>query len=209
MITAVGAALGAKFAVVIGDAQWPLVPFDSWYALLASGRSIAGALLFGFIAAEIAKPLVNYQLPPNDRFAINLALAIALGRIGCLLAGCCRGVPYEGPFATTVSEDGVARFPAQAVEIFFHLAMAGVLYTLWQRNILFARLFTVYLVSYGAFRFLSEFWRDTAKVFGGLSGYQLIAIVMCLVGIIALLARQNRLQPTHWIDWRSHAHRAR
>src|SRR5262245_16143597 len=70
MITAVCAVLGAKFAVVMGDALWPLRPFHDWEALLGSGRSVAGALLFGFIGVEIAKPLLRYDIPPNDRFAM-------------------------------------------------------------------------------------------------------------------------------------------
>ena len=47
-ITALGAVAGAKLGVVFGDALWPLRQFDDWSALLASGRSIAGALLFVF-----------------------------------------------------------------------------------------------------------------------------------------------------------------
>src|SRR5450755_2082483 len=87
MITAVGAVLGAKLAVLMGDALWPMRPFDDWRALLFSGKSIVGALLFGFIAVEVAKPLMRYDIPPNDRFAIVLPFSIGIGRIGCLIAG--------------------------------------------------------------------------------------------------------------------------
>src|SRR5205809_23404 len=59
IITLVAAVLGAKIAVVLGDALWPLKPFDDWYGLLGSGRSIVGALLFGFLAAEAAKPILD------------------------------------------------------------------------------------------------------------------------------------------------------
>jgi len=95
IITLVAAVVGAKFAVVLGDALWPLQPFNDWYALLGSGRSIVGALLFGFLAAEAAKPLLHYDIPPNDRFAVILPFSIGVGRIGCLIVGCCRGVPWN------------------------------------------------------------------------------------------------------------------
>jgi hypothetical protein len=39
-ITLVGAALGAKLAVLMGDALWPLEHFDDWMALLLC-RTIA------------------------------------------------------------------------------------------------------------------------------------------------------------------------
>ena len=44
-ITLLGALVGAKFAVLMGDALWPLQPYHDWPQLLVSGRSIAGALL--------------------------------------------------------------------------------------------------------------------------------------------------------------------
>src|SRR5258708_40118490 len=89
-ITAVGAVLGAKVAVILGDALWPIRPFHDWEALLASGRSLVGALLFAFIAVEATMPLLHYHIPPNDRFALPLPSSIGIGRTRCLLAGSCR-----------------------------------------------------------------------------------------------------------------------
>src|SRR4029078_4829922 len=94
---------GAKLAVVFGDALWPLREVHDWGQLIGGGRSTAGALLFGFLAVEAAKPLLRYDIPPNDRFAIILPFSIGLGRIGCLIVGFCRGLPYDGPVAITHS----------------------------------------------------------------------------------------------------------
>lgn len=201
LITALGAVIGAKVAVILGDALWPLKPFDDWVALLASGRSIVGALLFGFIAVEIAKPLMHYDIPPNDRFAVILPFSIGIGRIGCLLTGCCRGLPYDGPFAIAY-EDGILRHLAQLYETLFHFAAAYALLLLWRRQILFGRLFALYLVVYGMFRFGTEFLRETAKPYAGLSAYQLMCIAMILAGGIALALRSMR-QPPSWDRWRT------
>src|SRR4030095_2056277 len=133
-----------------------------------SGRSIVGALLFGFIGAEAAKPLLHYDIPPNDRFAIIVPFSIAIGRIGCLIVGCCRGIPYDGPFAIAY-DDGIPRHPAPVYEMMFNIAIGFVLIALWRRKILFGRLFALYLVSYGLFRFCIEFIRETAKPYAGLS----------------------------------------
>jgi phosphatidylglycerol:prolipoprotein diacylglycerol transferase len=201
LITAISAVLGAKFAVVLGDALWPLEPFDDWYALLGSGRSIVGALLFGFIGAEAAKPLLHYDIPPNDRFAVIVPFSIAVGRIGCLIAGCCRGIPYDGPFAITY-DDAIPRHPAPVYEMLFNFAIGFLLIALWRRKILFGRLFALYLVSYGVFRFFIEFIRETAKPYAGLSAYQLMCIAMIIAGGIALIARSRR-QPASWARWRA------
>ena len=147
--------------------------FHDWGELLGGGRSIAGALLFGFLGVEAAKPLLRYDIPPNDRFAIILPFSIGLGRIGCLIVGCCRGEPWDGPWAITYA-DGIPRHPAPVYEMLFHWAMGFLLIALWRRQILFGRLFALYLLSYGVFRFLTEFLRETPKAFGGMSAYQIM-----------------------------------
>lgn len=200
IITIVAAVVGAKIAVILGDALWPLEPFNDWYALIGSGRSIVGALLFGFIAAEIAKPILQYDIPPNDRFAVILPFSIGIGRIGCLIVGCCRGLPYDGPFAITYA-DGIPRHPAPAYEMLFNFAMGFLLMALCRRQILFGRLFALYLVSYGVFRFFLEFIRETAKPYDGLSAYQLMCVVMVLAGGLALVVRTLH-QPESWMKWR-------
>ena len=198
-ITALGAVAGAKIGVVLGDALWPLRPFDDWAALLASGRSIAGALLFGFLAVEAAKPLLRYDIPPNDRFAVALPFSIAIGRVGCLVAGCCRGAPHDGPLAIAY-DDGVLRHPAQLYEALFQLLAGWALLAMWRRKILFGRLFALYLAAYGVFRFATEFIRDTAKPYGGLSAYQWMALAMVLAGATAIYLRTRR-PPASWARW--------
>jgi prolipoprotein diacylglyceryltransferase len=200
-ITAVCALLGAKLAVVLGDALWPLRPFEDWSALIGGGRSLAGALLFGFLGAEAAKPLLRYDIPPNDRFAIILPFSIGLGRIGCLIAGCCRGEPFDGPWAITYA-DGIPRHPAPLYEMMFHWAMGFLLIALWRRQILFGRLFALYLVCYGAFRFLTEFLRETPKAYGDLSAYQLMGLAMIVAGLVAIVLRTVH-QPDSWERWKT------
>jgi phosphatidylglycerol:prolipoprotein diacylglycerol transferase len=190
-ITLLAALVGAKVAVLFGDALWPMREFHDWPALLASGRSIVGALLFGFLAAEIAKPLLKYPLPPNDRFAILLPFSIATGRLGCWMAGCCLGVESHGPLAM-VGVDGVPRIPAPLIELAFHLAAGVALIVLYKRGLLRGRLFALYLVAYGGFRLVSEYWRVTEKAFAGWSAYQWMALAMVVAGAVALYLRRDR-----------------
>ena len=195
-ITLVGAALGAKLAVLMGDALWPIEPFHDWSALLLSGRSIAGALLVGFLVAEAAKPLLRYRLPPNDRFAVVLPFSIAIGRLGCYFAGCCRGLPHDGAWTITYA-DGIARHPIAFYELGFHLLAGVLLLHLYRRRILFGRLFALYLVLYGLFRFATENLRVTEKAFLEHSAYQWFAVAMVAAGLVALAVRGvNR--PRDW-----------
>lgn len=189
-ITLLGALIGAKFAVLVGDGLWPLQPFNDWYGLLISGRSIVGALLFGFLFAEAAKPLLDYRLPPNDRFAMLLPFSMGIGRIGCLLSGCCLGLPWDGPLAITYS-DHIPRHPAALYEMLFDFAMGFLLIAIYRREKLRGQLFALFLMSYGAFRFVSEFWRETSKAFAGWSAYQWFCIALLLVGAVAFLLRSR------------------
>jgi phosphatidylglycerol:prolipoprotein diacylglycerol transferase len=191
VITLVGAIVGAKLAMLAGDLGWPVRPLTGgWRQVAESGRSITGGLIGGFVLAEVAKPLLRYRLPPNDFFAAKLPFSIALGRVGCLLGGCCRGVPHEGPLTVTYS-DGVARLPAPLFELIFQLAVGLAFVAMVRRRLLAGRVFALYLVLYGVFRFVTEPLRETPKPLGGLSVYQLLAVVLVLLGVASLAARSR------------------
>lgn len=195
-ITLFAALIGAKVAVLLGDGLWPLQPFDDWYGLLISGRSVVGALLFGFLAAEAAKPLLRYRLPPNDRFAMILPFSLGIGRLGCLLSGCCLGVAWDGPWSVADAH-GIQRHPAAIYEMLFDFVMGAVLILLHRRGLLVGRLFALYLIAYGVFRFFSEFWRETLKAFAGLSAYQWMSVALVIAGTIAVIQR-TRQPPARW-----------
>jgi phosphatidylglycerol---prolipoprotein diacylglyceryl transferase len=189
-ITLAGAVVGAKIVALMGDHQWPVTPLSGMDVVVRSGRSIVGGLLGGFFAAEIAKPLLGYRLPPNDRFAAVLPFSLAIGRVGCLFAGCCRGLPFDGWPSITYA-DGIPRHPAALYEAVFQAAMGVLLMTLVRRRVLPGRLFALYLVAYGAFRFLSEFLRETPRVLAGYSVYQAFCVVMIAAGLITLALRSR------------------
>lgn len=194
-ITLLGALLGAKLAVLLGDALWPIYPIADWHQLFVSGRSIVGALLFGFLTAEACKPLLGYTLPPNDRFAVVLPFSIAIGRVGCWLSGCCLGVPMHNALAV-IGRDGVPRFPAPLAELGFHAVTGIYLIALYRKRALAGRLFALYLVLYGIFRFGTEYLRVTEKAFAGFSAYQWLSLLMALAGIIALWLRRPAGDPS-------------
>ena len=189
IITLLGALVGAKFAVIMGDALWPLRPFSDWSSLLYTGRSIAGALLFGFLAAEAAKPLMAYKRPPNDRFAIILPFSIAIGRMGCWFAGCCLGLPVESRHVASIIPS-MTLHPIPFYEMAFHLTIGTTMVILYRQRRFSGQLFAIFMVAYGTFRFASEDLRATEKAFYGLSAYQWFALALILAGMISYSARR-------------------
>jgi prolipoprotein diacylglyceryltransferase len=188
LCTLIGALVGAKLASVVGELGWPLRPVTLEQVFLETGRSITGGLLFGFLTAELLKPFFGYREPPNDRFASVLPFSIAIGRLGCLFAGCCRGAAWQGPWAMR-DDEGVLRHPAPLYDLLFHLALGVGFVTLLRAGRLRGRLFALHLLAYGAFRFAIEPLRDTRAFALGLSAYQLFALAMIACGLFGLLRR--------------------
>jgi phosphatidylglycerol:prolipoprotein diacylglycerol transferase len=160
-----GAFLGAKLAYLFSEA-WLYADHPQRWQLWLSGKSIMGALPGGWAGVELVKRVMDYRAVTGDRFALLLPVPFILGRIGCLNAGCCPGVSCSF---------GV--WPAVGVEIGFQLLALVALLVMRARHFLPGQHFHVYLMAYGTFRFLHEFMRATPKPFGGVSGYQVIALM--------------------------------
>jgi phosphatidylglycerol:prolipoprotein diacylglycerol transferase len=191
VVTLLGAVVGAKLSVLFGDYNWPATPLQNWHSILVSGRSITGALILGFLGAELAKPLLGYTLPPNDRFAAIVPFSIGIGRIGCFFTGCCGGLPYTG-FCAVRNAEGILSHPTQLYEMVFQFTIGAIFLFCVQRRIFYGRLFSIYLMAYGGFRFLTEPLRATPKYASGYSGYQLLAAVMIFLGLVYFLKSSFR-----------------
>lgn len=183
-----GAFLGAKL-VYLGAEGWLHWHDEKRWVILATGKSITGALLGGYAGVEIAKRLTSYTQATGDWFAIIAPVGIMLGRTGCMLHGCCLGRACEASWFTVNDARGVARWPAAQAEFLFNLlALAVVLILRWQR-VLPNQHFHLYLIAYGLFRFTHEFWRDTPQILGPLSGYQIAALLLVVLGGVGFWRR--------------------
>ena len=187
----IGAFLGAKVVYVLAEGWMHFGAPDMWLQL-ATGKSILGALVGGYGAVEIAKRLVRYPGVTGDWFALIAPPGIAVGRIGCLLHGCCLGSVCEPAWFTLKDKNGVARWPAVPIEILFNIVAMGVFFVLRRKRILTGQHFHLYLMAYGAFRFIHEFLRDTPKLAGLVSGYQIAALGVFILGVAGFIRRRNR-----------------
>jgi phosphatidylglycerol:prolipoprotein diacylglycerol transferase len=185
-----GAFLGAKL-VYIGAEGWLHWNDANRWVILATGKSITGALLGGYLAVEIAKRLLKYNGTTGDWFAVIVPVGIMLGRIGCMVQGCCLGKVCEANWFTINDAHGVARWPASQMEFIFNAVMLVVILLLRWGRIAPGQLFHIYLMAYGTFRFFHEFLRDTPQILGPVSGYQIAALAIALLGLAGFVARKN------------------
>jgi prolipoprotein diacylglyceryltransferase len=169
--------------------------------LVRGGRSIVGGLAGAYCGAHLSKRLVGYTRSTGDLFAPAVALAMAIGRIGCLLSEQI-GTPTSLPWGVRLDADtlaripncpyctpGVALHPSFVYEIVFHLAMfAALMWYLRPRITVEGDLFKIYLLSYAAFRFVVEFVRGNPVLWFGMTGAQLFLIPSTVV-LVAYFTR--------------------
>lgn len=174
-----GAIVGATFA-----AKLPFVVFGNHSSLLGAwlgdGKTVLWGLAGGYLGVEIAKWATCVRLRTGDSFVIAVAAAIAVGRFGCLLYGCCGGIASDVPWAIRFPDpiDGslISRHPTQVYEITFHVGFAVIVWSGQEWKRFAGNWMPTYLVVYSAFRFATEFVRIEPDVWGGWTFYQLSSL---------------------------------
>lgn len=186
-----GALLGAKIAYLLSEG-WLHTDPDTRLLHWLTGKSVTGALLGGWLAVELAKKITAYTRTTGDRYALIVPPGIILGRLGCLSHGCCQGIACDLGVFSTHGPDGTANWPAVPVEITFNFIALLLILLLRHRKALPGQHFHLYLFAYGLFRFSHEFLRATPKPFLGLSGYQLLSLLLATTAAIAFVIRARK-----------------
>ena len=151
--------------------------------------AIIGAVVFGWIYIFIRKE--NF-LKYCDSFALSLALGLFIGRIGCVLNGCCHGIHTTLPFGLFYIYNGMIRYPTQTISSLFALCLFVYLVYLNQRKLKNGILFMNAVLIYSIFRFLIEFIRVTPKIFLGLSLAQWISLGLFVFVILWRFKNEKR-----------------
>jgi len=142
--------------------------------------------------------IFNYVLP-------GVILAHGIGRIGCLLAGCCFGGPTDSIFGIIYPKGSEAYYcfpnddrsasiplwPTQLFETAFDTILFIILIVSRRKTKEFS--FEIYCFSYGVFRFLLEYMRADDRGSTGfvLTPSQVMSIILILYGIILILFQKQ------------------
>lgn len=184
-----GAFAGAKL-VYLGAEGWLDWSRPERWLRLATGKSILGGLLGGYVAVELTKRVIGYESTTGDWFALITPIGIGLGRVGCWLHGCCAGRACSEAWFTLRDAAGVPRWPSAPAELTFNvLFLAAVLWMRWRKK-LPGQHFHLYLISYGLFRFLHEFLRAEPRLLGPFTGYHFAALLVLAFGVWRFAARR-------------------
>lgn len=186
-----GAMLGAKLPFALAD--WEGLRSGAvWFA---NGKTIMTGIVGAYFGVELTKWIYQIRVKTGDSFAVPTAVAVAIGRLSCFVAGCCHGTPTNLPWGVRFQlADGgqTLRHPTQLYESLFHLTLALIMVSLQRKMIWRGQLVKFYILSYLGYRWLTEFIRPEPELWSGLTGYQWFA--MAVAPIFALLWWHDRGQ---------------
>ena len=200
----IGGFIGAKLLYWIVEFDQILANPRFLLDTLTAGFVFYGALIVGALAILVfarrrKQPFFGYV----DLVAPSFILAQGFGRIGCFCAGCCYGAVCDSPLsviypAGSSAPAGVPLLPTQLFESAFCFVFAAVLTAIFRRQKRYGTTTGWYLVGYGVWRFIIEFFRsDDRGAVGALSTSQFIGIFIVLFGIVTLVLVRQGKTPAH------------
>lgn len=209
LFAVIGAVVGAKLLYIITMIGPVIKNWDAmteanvsiWQiiAYAAGGLVFFGGLIGGVFGGIIYMKMFKLSIPEYaDLVAPCIPLAHAIGRIGCLLGGCCYGIesPYGVIFnnspALPAELHNIKLLPVQLIETDVNLLIVLILliyeYNRKRENKKIPKIpknLLLYLILYSVSRFALEFFRgDKARgIFGGISTSQIISIIIFIISV--------------------------
>ena len=195
------------FAILLGILSAAL--FQAFYNLIAGrgfvfeGMTFIGGLIGGVVSFLgiyfLYVYVINPRLKEKNFFKsdmnkgvwyllriapVSITLAHAFGRLGCMFAGCCHGHvtdEWYGIWNETLHAKAV---PIQLYEAIFLFVISALMIVLLFK-FKFKYNMSLYLISYGIWRFVIEYFRADYRgdFIPGLSPSQFWSIIMVLLGV--------------------------
>jgi phosphatidylglycerol:prolipoprotein diacylglycerol transferase len=196
----IAALVGAKLMLVVVDFDH----FRSNPGEILSLVRVGGVFYGGLIAAFVVGLLLvrRYKLPvwaTADLYAPGIALGHIIGRLGCLLAGCCFGRPTDMPWGLTFTSPvaassagtplGQPLHPTQLYDAGAEFLILVLLLAFERKGRPFAgRTFWLYVVLYAIARFIVEIFRgDPRGSIAGMSTSQFVSLLVLPIAVVMLI----------------------
>ena len=163
------------------------VGFVKFFAIIEAGfnadeagsMSLYGGIFFMpityLIYAKIKKLPVGMVF---DVFAVCLVATLTLARINCLFMGCCLGAFIDDKYTI--------RFPSREAELVINSSFVAFAVFANLKEKFSSKIFPLYLVYYGFFRFIIEFFRESMDAAGPFHIAHAWSFISFLVGLTIL-----------------------
>ena len=196
----IAALVGAKLMLVVVDFDYFRSNPGELLSLVRVGGVFYGGLIGSFL---VGLWLVRrYKLPvwaTADLYAPGIALGHIIGRLGCLLAGCCFGRPTDLPWGITFTSPvaaasagtplGQPLHPTQLYDAGAELLILVFLLGLERRGRGYpGRTFWLYIALYAIARFIVEIFRaDPRGALMGVSTSQFVSLLILPLAVVMLI----------------------
>ena len=172
-INSIGAAAAAILHTVIGLL---CVKFFAFLEGTSGGMSIYGGILFMpvfyYLTAKLSK---RGMADVFDCMTVCIVFVFMCARVNCLISGCCLGKLIPGT---------QLRWPTRLLEIILYLGLLFVFAEKDSKKQFGGRFYPLFLMSYGVFRFIIEWFRESSHTFGVIHISHIWSVVAIAIGAI-------------------------
>ncbi len=195
-----GLLIGARMGYVIFyDAatylRKPLEVFAIWHGGMSFHGGLVGSLIAGILFCTKAR--VDFW-QTADLVIVTAPIGLGLGRIGNFINGELFGRASSVPWAMVFPAGGpLPRHPSQLYEFLLEgVLLFIILWTAKERGFRTGVLTSLFLILYGLFRFIVEFFREPDPQVGFVIGFltmgQILSSVTALAGVLLCYMRTRR-----------------
>lgn len=205
----ISAIIGGKLFILFEDPTKYLNHPEELFKNFNQGFVFYGSLLFAVPAMLLFFRIKKLPvLPMLDIMAITTLIVHGMGRIGCFLAGCCYGIPYDGFLAVIFTDPlcqarplNTSLHPTQLYSVFLILVIMIILLVLSKRKSFDGQLFLLYLILY-------SFGRSWIEIFRGdisrgyvvdhlISNSQFISLLVFVISVYFYLRLKGASKNVH------------
>lgn len=151
--------MGGAILISVISIAVAMVSLKLW-AILEVGGDLARAANYRLFGGLFIVPLFYFCLAKTKKWDMKLTMDIAaiftssgllLGRLGCLIGGCCKGM--------YMFESTDLRWPIRELELIFYVIFIVLYAKKITKRKTYGQVYPVLLLSYGLFRFAAEWLR--------------------------------------------------
>lgn len=189
--------------------------FTRLYFTPTDKKTILGGIIGLFTGLMLAKTILKFRQPVLDNFAVALPVSMAISRIGCLMTGCCYGIPTGLPWGISYDNNSMVYHshllrglidshnnnslvihPVQLYQVIGCVIIAIIVLKIRKFLKVSGSLFLFSVLSYVLLRFFIEFLRDPdssfvlVNQFYGMKSLQWILLAVLLIGLLILIFRE-------------------
>lgn len=197
----ISAVLGARGAYLIANWSWFIEDPARMLRIDQGGLIFYGGLIGSTIAVVLLARLRRIPVWQMADFTIGaVPLGHAIGRVGCLMNGCCYGAVNQNWWAIPLHD--AMRHPVQVVEATFNLVLYIMLFEFARHKHREGRVFAFYLMLYPAGRFALEYLRGDQRMEGLFFNVsQELSLLMMVMGAVLWFTLPRKRHHNH-----RHAH---